>query len=148
MFEDIFTNVKGKVRVPQVRDLGGVYPPHRIIQTDDAWEILSRWEIDDVGASYLGGTWTVRIFAEAMGPGADKELAKAEVDLSAVAALPLPRQYEYLFEIPAFDVNPAKGLEPGVYKLVTVVNYANGGFPLEMAGFREGPIIQIYEEGN
>jgi hypothetical protein len=147
MFEDIFNNVHGDVLVPQVFDPEGITPPTRIIQTDDRWEVMARWFIDGVGAAFLGGDWTVRLFAEAMGPGTDKELAKAVIALDSKPVAP-PRQYTHLFKIPAFDGDPVNGLEPGVYKLVTVVNYSHLGVPLEMAGFREGPIIQIYEEGH
>lgn len=152
MFEDIFENVTGTVRQARVYDPNGITPPRRMIQTDDAWEVKTRWFIDGAGAPYLGGEWTVHLYAEAYGPGKDAELAKAELDLDDDAKNPdptvLPREYKHTFKIPAFDDKPLESLAPGVYKLVTVVNYTHEGVPLEMAGFREGPTIQIYEEGN
>ena len=59
--------------------------------------------------------------------------------MAAAPPLPLPRNYHA-------DINVAAGaVTAGTYKLVTVLLYTNGGFPNEIAGFSEGPLVQFYD---
>jgi hypothetical protein len=97
------------------------------------------WNLTQVIAPFLGGEWKLRVYAESIGGGFEGQLgADVDIPLNTAPALPLPRQYHG-------DVNvPGNTLPPGAYRLVTLINYSNGGVPLEMAAFQEGPIIQVY----
>jgi hypothetical protein len=129
-----------------VKDPAGITPPSTIIQTDDAWQVEVKWEIDGAIAPFIGGEWEVSVFVEAIGPGEEKQVGTTKnVPLSNAAPLPLPRQYTTAVDVPAFDPNAGVGLDKGAYRLVTLVNFKHLGVPLEMAAFVEGPILQVYE---
>jgi hypothetical protein len=139
MFEHPFGALLSGVTTAAVNDPNGINPPSTIIQTEHAWEVRVNWEVTGLVAPFLGGEWLVSAFAESIGPGGEQQVgATAVVPLASAPPLPTPRQY-------AATINVAAGtLTPGAYKLVTLITYQNGGFPLEMAGFVEGPVVQIY----
>lgn len=128
-----------------VLDPSGIAPT-TIIQTDHAWQVRVNWFINGVVAPFIGGKWKVRVFAESMGNGAEKQIGDTmEVDLNSTPPLPTPRNYTTTLNIPRFADDAVKGLDKGLYRLTTAVLYENLLVPLEMAGFQEGPIVQIYE---
>lgn len=66
--------------------------------------------------------------------------ATQKVSLSMVPSLPTPRSYRTTIHVAAGE------LSEGVYKLVTLITYKNGGLPLEMAAYiDEDRIVQVYE---
>lgn len=113
--------------------------PNTIIQAEDPFFVHVTWAMTGAVAPFLGGDWQLRVYAESIGGGFEGQLgATVNIPMSAAPALPLPRNYHG-------DVSVAGNtLPPGTYRLVTLINYTNGGVPLEMAGFQEGPIIQVY----
>ncbi len=122
-----------------VEDPLGLAPPHTIIQSDDAWRVRVNWSIEGLLAGFLGGDFQARVFYESIGGGLEGELpTPPSTPVASVPAIP-PRNYEAVVDV------PAGFLAPGAYRLVTLINYSNLGVPQEMAGFVEGPIIQIYQ---
>ncbi|RME49230.1 MAG: hypothetical protein D6791_01225 [Chloroflexi bacterium] len=120
-----------------VQDPAGINPPSTVIQTDDPWNVQVQWSIDGVAAWLLGGEWHLRVFAESIGPGPEVLLGTATVPLATVPPPP-PRNFTHTINVPAGT------LPEGTYRLVTVINYTNGGVPAEMAGFDDGTVIQLY----
>jgi hypothetical protein len=138
MFEHPFAGLlTGTVSV-EVEDHEGIAPA-AIIQTEDAWLIHVKWEIDGVAAPYLGGDWHVSAYLDPIGVTDFRDQVGVTVDVSlGEAALARARSYSADIEV-AGDTVPA-----GVYKLVTLVNYTHLDVPCEMAAFAEGPILQFY----
>lgn len=139
MFEDLFpADLTGDIHL-HVLDPNGITPPQAIIQSDDDWSVRADWFIDDAAAPLLGGDWTLHVYFESMGGGPEGALGSMNVPLNAAPPLPLPRNY-------SATINVTAGTLPaGVYKLVAVLNYANMGVKQEIAGFTEGPMIQVYD---
>jgi hypothetical protein len=136
--------VTGNVSVT-VLDPAGIAPT-TIIQTDHAWQVRVDWFIDGAVAPFIGGKWKVRVYAESLGNGEEKQIGDTmDVDLNTTPPLPTPRNYSTTVNIPKFSDDALKGLDAGLYRLMTAVLYENLLVPLEMAGFEEGPIVQIYE---
>jgi hypothetical protein len=123
-----------------VEDPAGIEPPSTIIQTDDAWNIRVDWSVDGGFAPFLGGDWHVSVFVESIGPGFEGQVGgPVDVPVADAPPAPLPREYSATVGVAAGD------LAAGTYKVVTLLNYDNGGFPQEMAAFQEGPVVQLYE---
>jgi hypothetical protein len=138
IFEDLFpADMTGNIDAT-VLDPHGITPPTTIIRVTDDWGVHVEWYIDGPAAPLLGGEWTVTVYAESIGAGPEMQLGNKVVDLDTQLPAP-PRNYEA-------TINVVAGTLPaGVYRLVSVLNYANMGVPLEIAGFVEGPLVQIYD---
>lgn len=136
-FETALVGLTGTI-THHILDPAGIDPPSTIIQTDDAWDVEVDWGINGVPAFFLGGEWHVRVFAESVGPGPEQELGHDHVPVAA-APPALNRAYNMTIHVPAGT------LPEGTYKLVTVINYTNGGIPGEMAGFDDQTVVQVYE---
>jgi len=120
----------------------GAFPPTTIIQRDHAWKVQVEWEINGPAAPAVGGEWVVRCYLESIGPGFEGQIGVPEtVPLADAPPLPLPREYEREIDIDAAEI---LGISDGAYRLVTLINYENGGIPGEIAGHQEGPIVQFY----
>ena len=137
-FEHPFGGLLAGTMTAHVHDPAGIQPPSTIIQTDDPWNIVVEWSIDDAIAPFLGGDWHVRVFVESIGPGFEGQVGPTvDVPLASHPPGP-PRNY-------SATVNVAAGfLAAGSYKIVALLNYDMLAVPLEMAAFHEGPIVQIY----
>jgi hypothetical protein len=122
----------------------GAYAPSTVIQRDQTWEVRFHWEIDGPAADMLGGTWVVTLALESIGPGAEWDHHDAvEVDSAGLA---LPRVYNNTFPMP---VNSPL-LPEGTYRLMGIITHHNHDplnnavHPSEIAGYLEGPIVQLY----
>jgi hypothetical protein len=133
----------------QVLDPGGT--PNTIIDTDDPFKLRVTWSVNQPGASLLGGQWTVVGYAESIGPGQEKRIgnpASLAVSAGVPAAGPARLEYSVDIDVPA---NELLAEEPsgsgqnssGVYKLTAIVVHQNFGGPTVLAGFVEGPVIQM-----
>jgi hypothetical protein len=112
-------------------------PPTTVIKTTDHFHVLVHWHITGTAATTLGGDFTVKVFAESIGPGPEVQLGSVVVPVSA-APSSLNRHYQA-----DIFVNP-NTLQEGPYKLVSAILYSNGGIPGNIAGVEEGPTIQVY----
>lgn len=114
--------------------------PATIVKTTDPFRVHADWFVNGPAAAIMGGDWHLRAYLESIGPGFEGQIGPTvNVPVATTPPLPLPRNYHA-------DINVAAGAVPaGTYKLVTVLLYTNGGFPNEIAGFSEGPLVQFYD---
>jgi hypothetical protein len=128
----------------QVLDPGGA--PNTIIRTADPFAVRVRFAVDQPGASLLGGQWLIRAYAESVGPGDEKQIGNT-VALNVSAGVPggPPARLEYTatVQVPAGTLADEGPNSSGVYKLVVIVTHNNFGGPTVLAGFSEGPVIQM-----
>ena len=140
-----FTGLAGAGPDVTVLDPGGA--PETIIDTDDTFEIQVRWSVEEPGAAVLGGRWLVRAYAESIGPGQEQQLGQTRrVNVGNFAPIgpPAARAYEANVAVPAGSLDAETATSSGVYKLAVIVTHENpNGSPTELAGFSEGPIIQM-----
>lgn len=134
----------------EVLDSGGA--PNTIIDTDDPFTLRVRWAINQPGAALLGGQFIVRAYAESVGPGVERQIGPAVprgVNTGTPGGPPARLDYRADVNVPAGTLSaeePASTGGPessGVYKLVVIVTHQNFGGATVLAGFSEGPIIQM-----
>lgn len=119
-----------------VQDPSGIGPTH-ILQENDAWSIRVNWDLGGFMAPFLGGVnYEVSAYADSLAGGYEGQIGTTQ----NVAGGPLNLQA--VINVPAG--NMVGGLPAGAYKLTTLITCNAGGVPLEMAGFLEGPVIQVY----
>ncbi len=147
-FEMDYPGVKGKMSI-MVQDPFDPATPQNVIETIDPWQIDVKWEIDDVGAALMGGTWFITAYlddrdGEATFSG--RVAPTTEVKVNSAPSLPLPRQYETLIQVPAGKVSK------GLYDLTVAIVYENTagpgtdkGIKQSVAGFSDGPTLEFYE---
>lgn len=126
----------------------GVLVTKRIIRRDQAWNVKVDWEMHGPLANWLDAEFRLRAYLESMGPGTEYALPAAgpvaiatlSVPVAPVGGLPT-RIYEALIPVAALSV------DVGAYKLVTVLQLfeRSTGNPTPVAGFAEGPMIQIFQ---
>lgn len=116
-------------------------PATTIIQLNQAWQATISFRFAELFAPWLVSlpvTWVYTLRAESLGPG-------PEVAFPSLSGATNPGQLAYGLgnpaPVPTINV-PAGALPVGVYKLVGTVTFA-GAPPPPMAGYHEGPIIQI-----
>ncbi len=116
--------------------------PQTIIERDDDWHVIVDWQLDGPLAPFMAGEFTVKCYLESVADSAfEGQIGPTiVVNLNTTPALPTPRKYHSDFTMVAAS-NPAAG----VYKMTTVLTYKHLGVPLELAGFVEGPMIQLYD---
>lgn len=137
MFEHNFGALLTVTDSAVVEDPAGISPPTHIIQEDDAWRIRVDWSLSGFLAPFLGGVdYEVSAYADSLAGGYEGQIGTTQ----NVAGGPLNLQA--VINVPAG--NMVGGLPAGAYKLTTLITCNAGGVPLEMAGFLEGPVIQVY----
>ncbi len=136
---DIPGYMSGGIRTT-VQDPAGLQPHTHIIRLSDAWAIRVQWDISGGGVSGLAPTalWHVRAYLESIGPGNEFEVATLDEPLGAAAP---SHSYDKVLAVPA--AHPL--LAAGPYKLVTVITITNGGVPVQIAAYDEGPVLQFYQ---
>lgn len=137
MFEHNFGALLTVTDAAVVEDPAGISPPTHIIQEDDAWRIRVDWSLAGFLAPFLGGVqYEVSAYADSLAGGFEGQIGTTQ----NVAGGPLNLQA--VIDVPAAA---AGGLTAGAYRLTTLIICKDGaGVPLEMAGFLEGPVIQVY----
>jgi hypothetical protein len=141
-----FTPLTGAGPDVRVIDPGGA--PATIIDTGDTPTIRVRWSVEEPGAAVLGGRWLVRAYAESIGPGQEQQLGSTRfvnvANFTPIAGPPPARGYEANVDVPAGTLDAESATSSGVYKLAVIVTHENPtGSPTELAGFSEGPVIQM-----
>lgn len=126
-------------------DPGGA--PNTIIQRQDPFLIRTQFSVDQPGASLLGGQWQLRAYVESIGPGQEVQVGTAALAVSAGVPAGGPPRLEYTVDVnvPGNTLSAENANNSGVYKIVVVVTHQNFGGPTVLAGFSEGPVIQVRE---
>ena len=130
-----FTPLAGAGPDVRVLDPGGA--PETIIDTGDTFTLQVRWSVEEPGAAVLGGRWLVRAYAESIGPGQEQQLGQTRfVNVGNFTPI----------AVPAGTHAAESATSSGVYKLAVIVTHENpNGSATELAGFSEGPVIQMRE---
>jgi hypothetical protein len=128
-----------------VLDPGGA--PNTIIQRQDAFTIRTTFAVNQPGASLLGGQWQMRAYVESIGPGQEVQVGTAALAVSAGVPAVGPARLEYTLNVivPGNLLQAEDNNDSGVYKIVVVITHQNFGGPTVLAGFSEGPVIQVRE---
>lgn len=125
----------------------GVLVTRHIIRKDQAWSVRVDWEVHGSLVTWLDAEFRLRAYLESMGPGTEYVLPAApvviptlSVPVAPVGGLPT-RTYTTNINVNAAQV------DEGIYKLVTVLQLfeRSTGNPTPVAGFAEGPMIQIFQ---
>lgn len=137
------TMMSGEIAA-EVLDPQGLAPP-AIVQHDHPFVIQVKWQIQGGMALYLSGKWRIRAFVNGLSTPDRMMVADEIVDVESVPIdlSTMTREYPPLdLQVDSFQ---NLGLPEGAYKVVTLLNYkTNGGTPGEIAGFVEGPVIDVY----
>ncbi|NUR96432.1 MAG: hypothetical protein HOV67_14380 [Kribbellaceae bacterium] len=115
--------------------------PNRVLDDQFPFDVTVDWTVQPPAtAALLDGKWTVKAYAESMGPGPEVPIGSRTVPANGGPA------YAAKITVPAGTLLPDKGPDSGVYKLVVVITYRNALNVLtEMAAFREGPTFLLRE---
>ena len=115
--------------------------PNKVIDDDQPFDVQVDWTITPaVTAALLDGTWTVRAYAESMGPGPEQLIGTANVAANGGTS------YSATMSIPVGVLPSDVAPDSGVYKLVVVITYRNRfGQLTEIAAFAEGSMFLLRE---
>ncbi len=116
--------------------------PQNIIEDDDDFHVIVHWAVQGPMAPFLAGDFSVKVYQEAVAEGNAMKGQIGPTMIVPVSDQPPSNDREYQRD---FDIT-AGTLLPGVYRLTTILTYTNAGIPMELAGFSEGPLIQIYHK--
>jgi hypothetical protein len=104
--------------------------PQTIIERDDDFHVIVNWNLTGPLAPFMAGEFTVKVYVEDIAATNYQGQIGPTMIVNLNEAPPvLNRPYHRDFTITHGTI-PA-----GVYRLTTVLTYANLGVPLEMAGF-------------
>ncbi len=129
MWDDLTPFLVGAGPTATVLDPDGT--PNNILDTALGGSVQVDWSFTGTASAFLPAiTFTVSLFADPVGPGANLQLGAVPVTGAG----------------PAFTTTiPVTGLAPDAYRLTTLITAvvtATGG-SLPIAGFVDGPIIQV-----
>jgi len=115
--------------------------PNKVIDDDQPFDVRVTWNVTPaVTAKLLDGTWTVRAYAESMGPGPEKLIGTANVAANGGT------NYAATMSVPVSTLPSDVAPDSGVYKLVVVITYRNRfGQLTEIAAFAEGSMFLLRE---
>jgi len=122
--------------------------PNNILQKDLANSCTVSWSFTGGGSAFLNpSTFTVDLYAESIGPGPERRLGSVSVSGASpghnyTVTIPIPPNSLLADGEGGLGIPVPPGAS-GVYKLVAVINNAVGGARDKLAGFAEGPIIEI-----
>ncbi|WP_329476578.1 hypothetical protein OG558_36205 [Kribbella sp. NBC_01510] len=113
--------------------------PNRVIDDQLPFDVTIDWTVQPPAtAALLDGNWTVKVYAESMGPGPEVLIGTAVVAATGGPA------YSASINVPAGTLPSDVPPDSGVYKLVVVITYRNTLNVLtEMAAFSEGPMFLL-----
>lgn len=137
--ETPFPNILSGTITSRVVDPADPGTPQTIIETDDRWFVDVHWNIKGPLAPFMCGQFTLKAYLEDIAAtNFEGQIGQTEVVDLDEAPVSENRSYHR-------QINVKAGAVPtGVYKLTTILTYSHGGVPLELAGFDEGPMIQLY----
>lgn len=116
-------------------------PATTVIEEDKDWEVQVRFEFGGMLAPWIVSLpveWEFSVMAESMGEGPEVTLGTRPGNTNAGQLVYGPGNPP---PVPTISV-PASTLSPGAYKLVGTVTI-RGNPPPPIAGYAEGPIVQI-----
>ncbi len=118
--------------------------PNLVLDKGLAFFVRVNWTPTGPGVQTLGGNWTIKAYAESLGPGPELQIGPS----LTIPVVPIDgHAYSESISVPANTLlAEGEGAPPasGVYKLVVVVTHTNTlGTRTEMAGFAEGPVFEI-----
>lgn len=127
----------------EITDPSGI-EPKLIIRENDPWKITAKWTLSGSFSNLLQGQFLVHAHVESMGEGAEIHVGDAEV----VAKMTNPANYEAVIDVLGGTLPiVGAGETSTAYKVVTLVTYEwSDGKPSAMAGYNEGPILQVYRD--
>ena len=113
--------------------------PNRVIDDQLPFDVTINWTVQPPStAALLDGQWTVKVYAESMGPGPEVLIGTAVVAATGGPA------YSASINVPAGTLPSDVPPDSGVYKLVVVITYRTRLNVLtEMAAFSEGPMFLL-----
>jgi len=113
--------------------------PQTIIEKDNPWHVIVNWNLTGPMAPFMAGEFIVKTYLEDIAGTSFSGQIGPTMTVNLNEAPPAPnRAYHRDFTIGASTI------PVGVYRLTTILTYNNMGVPLELAGFVEGPLVQIY----
>jgi hypothetical protein len=127
-----------------VHDSGAA--PSNVLDSGLPFSVHVSWVVPPPINSIIGGSFRVRVFAESIGPGQEKQIG-AVVPLPLVPAVPGQTTYDIHVDVAAGELQGEGELFGGVpvsgmYKLVCVLQHMNPTAN-ECCGHGEGPMIQL-----
>jgi len=128
----------------------GVLVTSRIIRNDQSWGIKVDWEMHGNVVEFLDAEFRVRVLLESMGPGTEYDLPSAgPVIVGTLSVTPTyPGGVPTRTYTANIDLAPGS-VEVGTYLVVTVIQMyeRSTGNPTPIAGFVDGPMIQVFKPG-
>ncbi len=126
----------------QVLDPSGV-DPGNVIDFNDPFQVKVDWSVPAGVAPLLGGDFRIRVFAESMGPGDEKQLGSDTI----VPVVPFQTAYSILIPVVAGTLQGEGAVGgvsiSGVYKVVSVLQHRNPT-ATEVGGYAEADgLVQI-----
>lgn len=124
---------------PAVIVLDNDQTPNNIINAPLGGSVQVDWSFNGPSSGILPQlTFTVTVYADPVGPGTNVVAGSATVG-------PNDPGPNYTVNIPLETGNPAAPnfLAPDAYRLTTLITTVLGGVSFNIAGFVDGPIIQV-----
>jgi hypothetical protein len=115
--------------------------PNKVIDDDLPFDVKVDWTVTPgITATLLDGSWTVKAYAESMGPGPEVGIGSVVVPANGGVA------YSATITVPVSTLPSDVPPDSGVYKLVVVITYrTNNNVLTEIAAFSEGPMFLLRE---
>ncbi len=124
-----------------VDDHDGAPKSKNIIETDQHFHVSVGWHLIGEALDLAGPNlkFRVQLRAESMGPEPESIMAVANIPF-----VPPPSPTHHSDFAHTFNFG-AGTLPVGVYRLVVALTATNADIPINIAGFSDGPMIQVYE---
>jgi hypothetical protein len=113
--------------------------PSSVLDANQPFNVHVSWQVPANIAAIIGGNFRIRVFAESIGPGQEKQVGATAV----VAATPGQTSYDIHVLVNGGELQGEGAGAPavsGMYKLVSVLQHLNPG-PNTCSGHGEGPMI-------
>lgn len=146
-FEPVFappvdTFFRGQILNVKVADLSSVADT-KILRLNTKFRVEVAWEVYGLFVPSMRGTWHVSVCLEALGPGPEPWIIKKDLPMNGTEGV--YSIHEYVDPMNLLDPKVSQ-LEPGAYKLVTVLTFTDlNNRPVPIAAYDEGSILQFYK---
>lgn len=112
--------------------------PANVMEASLAFNVELSWTVSALTAALLGGQWEVAVYAEAMGPGTDRQIGSVTVTVNGATG------YTARITVPGGTfTNSPNSPNSGVYKLLTVLSHRNFGRLSNLAAVTETGAIRF-----
>jgi hypothetical protein len=113
--------------------------PSTVLDAGLPFMINADWTISPLAALLMGGDWEVAAYAEAIGPGEEKQVGPTRtVPLNGTTA------YSTIINVPANELpNNLPPGQSGAYKIVVLLTHRNFGAVSDVAAVVEFPVVRI-----